>query len=337
MRNILVVGHFGYKTNQIDGQTIKTRMFYKALESLNFNVKYIDVSEPTKLSNIINALMLFSFKEIIFLPGQNQLSLIFKVINKIKILTNAKLHYIVIGGWLYDYVKDSDKKIDALKKFDSISCESKELVNNLKKINIESQVMLNFRKDSKICFKKREKAEVKFFFFSRVIKEKGIFEAIQVVEKLIELGYDCSLDIFGPNLLDKNDRIRFEAQLTDKVNYKGVLDPDHDLHTTLSEYDILLFPTYYEGEGLPGTIIDAKFAATVPVVSNWKYNNEFVTDLDNGLIINLDDFVKNSILKLEGILSNRNILDQLKYSSLLSSKMYSEDVVMNNWIKKNFR
>ncbi|WP_305373376.1 glycosyltransferase [Photobacterium leiognathi] len=337
MRKVLVVGHFGYKNNQIDGQTIKTRMLYNALEVLNFNVKYIDVSEPTKLSNIINILLLFSFKEIIFLPGQNQLSLIFKVINAIKILTNAKLHYIVIGGWLYDYVKESSKRIDALKKFDSISCESKELVNNLKNINIESQVMLNFRKDSKICFKKRDKTEVKFFFFSRVIKEKGIFEAIQVVEKLIDLGYDCSLDIFGPNLLDNNDSIRFERRLSDKVRYKGVLDPEHDLHTTLTEYDILLFPTYYEGEGLPGTIIDAKFSATVPVVSNWKYNREFVADSDNGLIIELDDFVKNSVLKLERILANQNILDQLKYNSLSSSKMYSEDIVMNDWIKKNFR
>lgn len=41
---------------------------------------------------------------------------------------------------------------------------------------------------------------------------------------------------------------------------------------------MLLFPTFYEGEGFAGTVIDA-LAAGVPVLaSDWRYNSEIVTD-----------------------------------------------------------
>jgi len=56
----------------------------------------------------------------------------------------------------------------------------------------------------------------------------------------------------------------------------------------------LLFPTYYEGEGMPGTIIDA-FSAGLPVIaSDWKYNTEIVSD-NTGIIFktgNISDLVR---------------------------------------------
>lgn len=52
----------------------------------------------------------------------------------------------------------------------------------------------------------------------------------------------------------------------------------------LKNYDALLFPTYYEGEGFAGTIIDA-FAAGLPVIaSDWKYNSEIIKQGITGVI-----------------------------------------------------
>ena len=46
----------------------------------------------------------------------------------------------------------------------------------------------------------------------------------------------------------------------------------------LKDYFALLFPTYYEGEGFAGTLIDA-YSAGVPVIaSDWKYNSELVNE-----------------------------------------------------------
>ena len=50
----------------------------------------------------------------------------------------------------------------------------------------------------------------------------------------------------------------------------------------------MIFPTYYVGEGFPGTIIDA-FSSGIPdIATDWRYNSEIVQNGKTGYIYKLN-------------------------------------------------
>lgn len=72
------------------------------------------------------------------------------------------------------------------------------------------------------------------------------------------------------------------------ICYKGEADSSMSVEI-IKEYDLLLFPTYYEGEGLAGTIIDALFAGVPIVASDWKYNKDIIKNGINGFTFKTKD------------------------------------------------
>lgn len=71
---------------------------------------------------------------------------------------------------------------------------------------------------------------------------------------------------------------------TGTAKYKGTIAFDKST-AVLSKYYLLLFPTYYDGEGFPGTLIDALAAGVPAVASNWMANAEIVDDGKTGFIV----------------------------------------------------
>jgi glycosyltransferase involved in cell wall biosynthesis len=68
------------------------------------------------------------------------------------------------------------------------------------------------------------------------------------------------------------------------AKYGGELPPDK-FSETLGEYDALLMPTFYEGEGYPGIILES-FGKGLPVIaSDWKDIPELVQQDSNGLLV----------------------------------------------------
>ena len=120
--------------------------------------------------------------------------------------------------------------------------------------------------------------------FSRVMKEKGIEDAVNAVisanEVLGETAYQ--LDIYGQVESSQTEWFeKLRESFPEYIKYCGLVKFDQSTKV-LKQYFALLFPTYYEGEGFAGTAIDA-FSAGVPVLaSDWKYNNEVIVDGLNG-------------------------------------------------------
>jgi glycosyltransferase involved in cell wall biosynthesis len=127
---------------------------------------------------------------------------------------------------------------------------------------------------------------LRLVYCARVFKEKGIEEAIAAVDRLnAETGGPAALlHVYGP--VEASYRTRFTERLgaSSSAIYKGVLEAA-DLYGALRDYDLLLFPTYYYGEGFAGTILDS-FIAGVPVLaSDWAYNRELVAPGCTGDIV----------------------------------------------------
>ena len=106
---VLVLGYFGYETNQIDGQTIKTRDVYTLLKnSSNEEVSYFDTQSFQKSKFKLLSLLLALIKAdiVFYLPAQNNLKFIFPVVYLISKLSSTKINYLVVGGWLVEFLKN---------------------------------------------------------------------------------------------------------------------------------------------------------------------------------------------------------------------------------------
>ncbi len=158
--------------------------------------------------------------------------------------------------------------------------ETKYLVKFFRKYNNNTFWFPNVRKVNSI--KIRQSTYLKrFIFCSQVYKTKGIDEILNVSNKLPN---DYIINLYGP-LKDLKYTDKYFANF--KANYRGQLMPS-EVQNILSEYDVLLLPTYYDGEGYPGIIIEAYSLGLPVITTDWKSISEIATN-DTGVIIKIKD------------------------------------------------
>lgn len=116
----------------------------------------------------------------------------------------------------------------------------------------------------------------RFIFIGFINEAKGIDQILAAAD---QLGDQFTIDIYGPIKQEK-----YHGSFEKSKHYKGVLNKDEVLKT-LQSYDVLILPTYYEGEGYPGVIIEA-YSVGVPVIStDWKAIPEIIEDGSTGKVI----------------------------------------------------
>jgi glycosyltransferase involved in cell wall biosynthesis len=106
-------------------------------------------------------------------------------------------------------------------------------------------------------------APLKLIYIGRLVRAKGIFEAVEAVRLLQARNIHVRLDIVGagPDSAELRRSI-LDAGVQDCVQMLG---PQHgaDKERVLEESDVLVFPTYQEG--LPYSLLESMAAGTVPV------------------------------------------------------------------------
>jgi glycosyltransferase involved in cell wall biosynthesis len=106
-------------------------------------------------------------------------------------------------------------------------------------------------------------APLKLIYIGRLVRAKGIFEAVEAVRLLRARNIHVRLDIVGAG--PDSEELRrsiLDAGVQDCVQMLG---PQHgaDKKRVLEESDVLVFPTYQEG--LPYTLLESMAAGAVPV------------------------------------------------------------------------
>lgn len=335
MIKIGICGHFGGDNNFLDGQTIKTKIITQELKKI-YTVKTLDTFKSKKrMFNILFGLIILLIKceNIIILPAHNGLKIIAPFLTFFNKIFKRKLHYIVIGGWLPKYLEDKEKLRRTLKKFDYIYVETSTMKNFLEKQGFKNITIMPNCKNLKIL-KEEEliynmNMPYKLCTFSRVMKEKGIEDAIQAV-KLINQKFEkiiYTLDIYGQ--IDENYKERFEKlvnEFPEYIKYKGIV-PFNESADTLKKYYVLLFPTRFYTEGIPGTIIDA-YAAGIPVVSSrW----ESFTDIIEENIIGKGYRFENTkeFIELLCTIQTLDVMNKMKINCLRKAEEYLPKNVIN--------
>ena len=338
---IFICGHFGYKNNQIDGQTIKTRQLKDVLIKKlgESNVAYVDTSYAKSkpfatFKKIKRNVMNCSY--LIILPGVNGLKVLLPFYIKWKRNFNIDIRYIVIGGWLPQFLNRNKFYLGLFKKLDGIYVETNIMKENLLNIGLNNvSILPNFRQiDFEISKINKTKLPVKLVYFSRVVREKGIELAIEAVERINRKNNLIILDIYGP--IQKNYRGLFEKNLAktkSKISYKGILKPTgNNIYEVLSKYDLMVFPTYYQGEGFAGAILDSYISGVPVIASDWKYNSEIIKEGETGKLFisqDIDDLTE----KLEFLTNHPDLIYQMKKNCLEEAKKYNADVLINELIK----
>ena len=338
MKTVCVIGHFGFGKILLNGQTIKTKIVADEIE------KYVGKNEIARIDTHggifalikLPLFLLYSivfYENIVFLPAHNGLKIIVPFLVVLNSFFRRKLHYVVVGGWLPDFLNNKKFLSKLLKKVDCIYVETKLMKSRLFSDGFNNVLVMPNFKNLKIL----EEYELpdphddvfKLCTFSRVMKEKGIEDAVESV-KCINKKYGnkvCSLDIYGQ--VDNGQSEWFEnlkKTFPENIRYNGCVAFDQSVET-LAKYDMLLFPTYYEGEGFAGTLIDA-FAAGLPVIaSDWHYNAEIVDENINGFVIpvkNVDVLER----KIDWCVKNKNIVYEMKKNCLAKARFLSPENIV---------
>ena len=287
---VCILGHFGEGETLLNGQTVKTKIVTEELQRRFGQEQVLKIDTRGGWKTLVKAPFqtistLKNSKNILIFPAQNGLRIYAPLLSFFRhFFKGRKLHYVVIGGWLPQFVTKRKGLAKALKKFDGIYMETGTMKDALEARGFENVfVMPNCKKltvlsENELVYP--QGVPYKLCTFSRVMREKGIEDVAKTVIKVNQsLGRTVfSLDIYGQ--VDENQTEWFEAlqkTFPDYIRYGGLIPFDKSVET-LKEYFALLFPTYYEGEGFAGTLIDA-YSAGVPVIaSDWKYNTELVNE-----------------------------------------------------------
>lgn len=300
MKKVCVIGHFGFGKELLNGQTIKTKTVTTELERQLGADQIIKIDThggvsvlPKVICQMAKAFR--SCENIIIFPAHNGVRVFVPLCVFFNRFHQRKLHYVVIGGWLDSLLDGHSALVRLLKNFTGIYVETQSMQRALNQRGLSNVVVMPNFKNLHIL----DKSELvystgkpyRLCTFSRVMKEKGIEDAIEAVKKINESHEEVlfELDIFGQ--VDDGQLQWFEnleAGFPKYIRYGGFVPFDKTVDV-LKNYYALLFPTYYSGEGFAGTLLDA-MAAGVPVVaSDWKYNSEIVIPGKTGILVKAMD------------------------------------------------
>lgn len=331
LKAVSVIGHFGNSKLLLNGQTVKTKIVTDELSKQLGRDEIIKIDTAGEKSTLLKAPFqclnaLKKAKNIIIFPAHNGLRVYAPLLSFFrKFFKSRKLHYVVIGGWLSEFLQKRKRLEKQLKRFDGIYVETNTMKNALEKQGFANIFIMPNCKNLQILTPDElvypNEEPYKLCTFSRVMKEKGIEDAVNAVKEVNEEAGKTiyALDIYGQ--VDSSQAQWFEDLKTtfpEYINYKGIVDYDKSVDV-LKNYFALLFPTRFYTEGIPGTIIDA-YAAGVPIISaKWESFGDIVDDGITG--IGYDFHNKEQLVEIIKELSNDQIIN-MKVNCLQKAKKY---------------
>ena len=332
MKTIGVIGHFGFGKNLLDGQTIKTKIVTSELVKQvgSKQIKKVDTHGGLKTYiklPVFILQLLIKCKNIAIFPAQNGVLYIIPLLVTLNVFFRRGLHYIVIGGWLPELVAKKPILKYFLKCFDGIYVETSTMKLALSKIGLNNVWIMKNCKNLKILEKEELQTPLseplKLCIFSRIMREKGIEDAIDAVRTINEneRRQVYQLDIYGQ--IDQNQTDWFELlrqQFPPYIFYRGFV-PYTEGSQVLKNYFALLFPTRFYTEGIPGTIVDS-YAAGVPVIcSKWENYLDVVDDNSTGCCYPFGK-VAQLISLLDSIWKNPSKINAMKTACIRKAHEY---------------
>ena len=339
MKKVKTIGIIGRTSEKLcDGQTIKTRILIEELRRY-FPEHEILIAEtynykkhPLRLLKQIFA-CLREADFIFILLSRNGMRVIFPIVNFLNKFYHKPILHDCIGCSL-DALVDQYKGLKRqLNCFDVNWVESRQVKKRLEEKDVQNVEFLpNFKRLNLIREEELtpyDKEVFAFCTFSRVMPEKGISEAAQAILNINrEAGATrVTLDVYGPFEDGYEAELQKYIDISNgAIRYKGII-AYHESTEILKKYYMLLFPTYFMGEGIPGTLIDALSAALPVIASNWHCNGEIIEHGKTGFLYELDQpWMLTDLIK--AAIQDPDRIYQMKKQCLKEAQSYTAECVM---------
>lgn len=333
-----IIGVAGSGARFATGQAVKIRTLRKWFADRygEDQVLFANIDSAKKhplrvLKNIKMALK--NCENVLFMPGQN-----IEIFAPVTAIMNRKfksrIQYIVTGGDLAEVLKRKPSLVKYIASFDGTHVQSTTLCEELKGLGVEKAMYLPNCRDyvPAVKFDHWKDMPVRVCTYSRVTKDKGILDAIEIVKKANQLSGKTlfNLEIYGKmydSFKEELDKALEESGGIAK--YMGVRDSSETVDTLRSCFAIL-FPTYFECECFAGTALDA-FSARIPIIANdWLYNSEVIDSGKNGFIYPFrdNDVAASQLYKLY---TDKELYRHIQEGCEESMKRFSTDAIMEQF------
>ena len=322
------------------GATVKCEKFFGLLNKKGFAPIKVDIFEIRRRRSKAFAILKECIKAfqsdapIVYCLDSKRLKAII-LLQKFFKKSFDRTTILIIGGVFHKTVAEDKAFEKAVKQVKGIWVETKGMKEELRQRGFENiEIFPNPKSEEGSCKPVivEEEKELRLLFFSQISKEKGVESIIKLVELLDKEKVSYELDFYGHIIPQFKDEFEKFIARSRKVRYCGVFDSTKsNVYKKLNEYDILLFPTQWKGEGIPGILVEAKMAGLAVIASPMNFNREVIREenregflLDKKYPEEMRDIIKSCS-------EDKALLNRIKEGSYQSRKRYAleeyEDMV----------
>jgi len=296
MKKISFIGPVCQGSPPTDGETAKNQVIYTYLTEKYGSIYLVDTFYWKRdVKTFLKLLYVLYFKQsdyivlsICTLSAYHLTRILFY--SRVR----KKLFYFVIGNTIVQGIEKKKYNPRYYSIYDKIFVEGKITQKKMTEFNLNNvEYLPNFKnidndllKIKKINIKENDR--VSFVFLSRITEDKGVSLIFKAVKQLNTLGLSSQFTVsfYGPVADDYKNVFIEKIGNTDNANYNGYLNlQEQKGYETLASYHVMLFPTFWEGEGFPGIIVDAFIAGLPVIASDWNLNKEIIIDGQTGIIV----------------------------------------------------
>ncbi|WP_407457103.1 glycosyltransferase family 4 protein [Fibrobacter sp.] len=301
-KEAIVVGWINTGKPADCGETMKNQLMIQKLESFGVRCHQVDFKNWRKHPWVffkLAFLMLFHRSYVlIFSTSTVNVYPMMKLMKKFK-WKQPSIHW-VIGGNLGNQVINGMYAADVIDYIGLTIVESPIMNEQLAQCGVKNvKVLPNFKPipyfpniDNRLATLKSR--SLKFVFLSRIMCEKGCDYILESARILNDEGFEkeYSIDFYGKVADSFKDVFTAKLSSLSNVQYEGFLNlRDNAGYDKLAEYDVMLFPTYWNGEGFAGIFMDAFICGLPLIATDWAHNRQFMQDGKTAMFIPVHDVV----------------------------------------------
>lgn len=309
------------------GVTVKNKNLYEALERA-LTIRRIDMNRIKK-GDIWEILrfawaMLTGKQYIIGLAGPKNRLAFTKLLYRFKRRAMKRSVMLVMGGMVDDVVEAGPAFVRMFDTYRKTYVELPGMQRKLEQAGVTNcAIYPNGRpRPNEIPAPTLEEGTLKCVFFSIIQPEKGVDLILEAASQLPQMEFH----FYGEVKKDYKQEYLAEIGCRSNVCDHGVFSGSADaVYKELSRYDVLLLPTRWKAEGLPGILVEAKIAGVPAMVSDHNFNREIVRHGYDGIVLR-EATVEKLAAVLRELDGDREKLQSLKKASRVSAEGYYIDV-----------
>lgn len=176
--------------------------------------------------------------------------------------------------------------------------------------------------DKNLINRKYLKETIEFVFVGSLVAGKNPLYAIQLIEKLLQKGYNVILTLYGDGIeRDKLDLYCVTNDLKSTIIFKGNQTKE-TIQKVYQQSHFVVLPS--DSEGWPKVIAEGMFWGCVPIATKVSCVPYMLDNGNRGILLTMD--LENDVLQIEIVLDNQRLYDEKQRSGVEWSRKYTTDV-----------